>query len=195
MNLIDSSFAPLDYPDGTTVENFIEFYQALSIPPEFAEERIKSVSHSFGTRSDDEGSCVWFHFLCKYIQVAESSEGNDPEVAHHSAADGAITYRQRIRLPQDDSSYIRSAFFLRRSTEGATLVVFGNTCATTRLRDFISCDKAWNDAVIEPFVLFEIIFEGLRSEVDKNMRNLHTVYRDMEYVIHLVYLMAEGSNG
>lgn len=68
------------------------------------------------------------------------------------------------------------------SSRGATLVVFGNTLATTRLKEFIGCADAWGDAVIEPYVLFEIIFEGLYNEIEDNVRNLHTVYRDMEFV-------------
>ncbi|KAH8887307.1 hypothetical protein GQ53DRAFT_873059 [Thozetella sp. PMI_491] len=167
-------FAPLDYPDSYTVADFTDLYTTLGIPPGFADERTQSVSHSFGTQTDSRGFHLWFHFLCKNIKVTKTAEGDDspPVIINHQASDlqrpDLGRNAQAPILPQDDSSYSRSGFFLRKSPRGTTLVVFGNTQATTRLLEFTKCAGAWEDASIEPCIFLDLILEGLFIEVDEN---------------------------
>lgn len=152
----------------------LELYAILKIPGDFATERVRSVSHSFEHGSDEHGSCSWFHFLSKNIDVKQ--EGTQaPEVHNRAAAMGNM----KSRLPQADYSYHRSGFFLRVDSEDdVTLVCFGATSRVRkRLADFIAA-KAWGDVATEPYVLFDLVLDGLYAQVDDTVWNMNTVFGD-----------------
>ena len=86
-------FAPLDLPQRWTSRKFIDLFRVLAIPGAFVEERLQQASHSFGAMEDASGSCAWFHFLCKNVEVADitvtTAKENFviPAVAYHPDAD------------------------------------------------------------------------------------------------------------
>ncbi|KAH8895365.1 hypothetical protein GQ53DRAFT_855747, partial [Thozetella sp. PMI_491] len=151
------------------------------IPLTFAEERIRSVSHSFGTHRDNNGVCVWFHFLCKHIRATAPLHyaESPPEVRYYEDRHA----KKAHILPQMDFSYAKSAFFLRKTLRGAVLVVFGHTQATRKLMEFTDNHHAWADAVAEPRVLLDLILDGLFCEVDDNVWNIRDVFGPMEHQI------------
>lgn len=49
-------FAPLDVPDRDSAKGHLAIFEHFRFPSGFLSERIQSVSHSFGSRKDDDGS-------------------------------------------------------------------------------------------------------------------------------------------
>jgi hypothetical protein len=188
---------------------FLSLFQALAIPPAFARERLQSVSHSFGFRNDHGGSCAWFHFLCKHIEVtsARTPTGPVPMVVHHpvtyhpaakvatlstaatiqgSNETLATSTQVGMTLPQADYSYTRSGFFLRANNKGAvTLCCFGATDHVRKRFDRFIDTKAWKEIPAEPYMLFDLIIDGLFLEVDQNVWNMNMIFGALEHVSHL----------
>jgi hypothetical protein len=178
ISLTRHSFAPLDLPQSHTVSQFLELFRLLSVPHEFVKERLQSVSHSFGTRTDSGGSCSWFHFLCKNIDIRINQGGGTWEVHNRQAE-----LMSQESLPQADYSYHRSGFFLRsKPKESVTLVCFGATPKVCdRLKAFANAG-CWEDVLAEPHCLFDMVLEGLFQEVDATVWNMNHVFGDMEHV-------------
>jgi len=190
-------YAPLDLPKRATRDAFIELFQVLGVPEAFTSERVQSVSHSFGATTDSEGSRAWFHFLCKLVQISPDAKvaGKTPRITYHRDADPAMRGRvngsQSRRpsstelkpLPQADYSYLRSGFFLRTTPAGhTTLACFGATPKVkSRIDQFIE-SEAWTDVAREPYILFDIVLEGLFLEMDQNVWNMSTLFGALEHV-------------
>lgn len=161
------------------------------------------MSHSFGARSDSGGSYAWFHFLCKHIRLT-TGPGNAVGIAYRNGADRAGmearalaeqqhgTARRRLlpkratepwQLPQADYSYLRSGFFLRTAADGGTtLVCFGATAGVrARIDEFVEA-KTWKDVTSEPYILFDLVLEGLFRDVDQNCWNMNTIFGALEHV-------------
>ncbi|RYP55739.1 hypothetical protein DL769_010059 [Monosporascus sp. CRB-8-3] len=176
-------FAPLDLALPNSKLQFLDLFRVLGIPSSFSNERVHSVSHSFGAISDQEGTNTWFHFLCKNISISNDS-GNGPEVAYHRGADPlARDSPSHIRLPQADYSYLRSGFFLRTTADaGTTLACFGaSPQVRARLQEFIA-HSSRNDAIAEPYLLLDLIIDGLFQDVDKIVWNMRTVFGALEHL-------------
>jgi hypothetical protein len=185
-------------PQRNTKDAFLHLFHTLGIPAAFVQERLQSVSHSFGFQQDATGSSAWFHFLCKHIRVVPGSAAAGcarPAVAYHDTGfrshlgrrglGGAVeaNVREAAPLPQADYSYTRSAFFLRTSTAGeVTLCCFG---ATRHVRDrfsrFMKTD-GWRDVLANPLVLFDLVLDGLFLDVDETVWNMNRVFGALEHV-------------
>ena len=176
-------FAPLDLALPNTKTQILNLFEILGVPSAFSTERVKSVSHSFGAITDAGGTSTWFHFLCKNVNVS-----NNPRklgVVYHAGAD--LSARQHSNgqapLPQADYSYIRSGFFLRTTTSGTTLTCFGATPhVRRRLHLLTSRTASRRDVVSEPYVLLDIILDGLFHDVDDNVWSMNTVFGAFEHV-------------
>ncbi|KAH7112378.1 hypothetical protein EDB81DRAFT_670987 [Dactylonectria macrodidyma] len=157
--------APLDLPRQDDLSQTLELFNILHIPGEFSKERLQSVSHSFGRSTDRHGSSSWFHFLCKNIDVKR--EGTNAPVVDNRAA--TMGYHIST-LPQADYSWHRAGFFLRLENDGSTtLVCFGATPRVRhRINEFVAA-KAWQHVKADPYVLFDLVFEGLYFEVDDTL--------------------------
>jgi hypothetical protein len=172
--------APLDLPRQDAASQMLALYKALTVPREFTVERVQSVSHSFGSMRDAQGTCSWFHFLCKNIEVNLRGRHGQPEVDNRAARMG---FHPAESLPQADYSWHRSGFFLRRTLQGnITLVCFGATPKVVfRLGEFIEA-RSWSNVAIEPYMLFDLILEGLYREVDATVWSMGTVFGPLEHV-------------
>jgi len=172
-------------------------FEALCIPSAFIRERLQSVSHSFGSLTSVDRHCAWFHFLCKHIRVAaiKTSAGLVPAVAHHptgfqpwavsqDTAEIALQNPSDSRvLPQADYSYTRSSFFLSASNTGAvTLCCFGASPQVQgRLKRFLK-SPAWSQALVESYILLDLIMDGLYLEVDENVWSMNKIFGALEHV-------------
>lgn len=172
-------------------------FEALRIPSAFIRERIQSVSHSFGSLASTDRHCTWFHFLCKHIRVAaiRTPAGFVPAVAHHptgfqpwavsqNGAEIALQDPSDARvLPQADYSYSRSSFFLSTSNTGAvTLCCFGaSPQVQERLKRFLK-SPAWSQALVESYILLDLIMDGLYLEVDENVWSMNKIFGALEHV-------------
>lgn len=178
-------FAPLDLPRKATYASFVRLFTVLQIPDAFTLERVDSVSHSLGTHTDpDRGSCLWFHFLCKHVHVVKTTP--TPSIMYHPGAD--LTKRNgwfemhRPRPANTDFSYVRAGFFLRTEKSGeVTLVCFGAPITVrSRMEKFLDA-RAWGDVAVEPYVLLDLVLEGLYREVDENVWNIADVLGPLEH--------------
>jgi hypothetical protein len=173
----------------------IEVFRILKVPREFAIERLQSVSHSFGSRTEaDGGNIAWFHFLCKNIQLRNTDQGS--AVVNHAAAQST----PHQVLSQEDHSWLRSGFFLRTGgSDGVacvtTLAVFGVTpCVRKRLDEFIDTKERsgdWGEVLAQPGILIDMIIEGLFLEVDNTLWKTQEVFRPLEGVSQIKTLGAE----
>lgn len=175
----------MDLPRIDALSQTLELYQILGIPREFTTERLQSVSHSFRRSTDRRGTSTWFHFLCKNIDIKQDGR-NAPEVDNRAATEG---YHAPPTLPQADYSYYRSGFFLRANLDGnVTLVCFGPTPKVQqRLREFIS-NQAYGDVPLEPYILFDLLLDGLHLDVDSTVWKMNHVFGSLEHVsVYTIY--------
>ena len=179
-------FAPLDLALPSSRDGILDLFNILSIPSAFSTERVKSVSHSFAAIADADGTSTWFHFLCKNVSIS-----NDPQnfgVTYHAGADVSARRNptRQAPLPQADYSYIRSGFFMRTTAAGTTLTCFGATPNVRGLlHGFSGRTASYHDAISEPYVLLDIVLEGLFHDVDDNVWNMNTVFGAFEHVSNL----------
>jgi hypothetical protein len=187
--------APLDlttHDNANTISCLVRIFHTFGVPDAFTKERELSVSHSFGTQTDTDGFCAWFHFLCKNIQL--KSTGNVPNIVHHDAAapklqhmgsqsTGQTLVAQDDPLPQADYSYLRSGFFLRHSSSGATtLVCFGASINVFKTIQRFTSNGPFEMVSLEPMALFDLVLEGIFFDVDKNIWNMAAVFGPLEHV-------------
>ncbi|UNI16410.1 hypothetical protein JDV02_002844 [Purpureocillium takamizusanense] len=173
-------FSPLHGGRRDWVADFVELFRILNVPSDFTTERTQSICHSFAARTDRHGTCSWFHFLFKNITVRHEP-GKLPEV------DLRIPGRWQqgaANLPQADYSWLVASFFMRVHTHGGvTLACFG---APPRVRrrfvEFVD-GGGWGDVQSNPYVLFDVLLEGLYAEVDEMVWNMNTIFGPLEHSI------------
>ncbi|KAL9088172.1 MAG: hypothetical protein Q9165_006299 [Trypethelium subeluteriae] len=176
-------FAPLDVATETNAGGLLRLFRYLAVPSDFLNERIHSVT------------CLWFHFLCKDIEVDEHDE---------------IKYRDinpnHLNLSQADYVWQRAGFFLswrdyynlalsdgRRLSEiedhspqqqhrfdNVTLCCWGVPQAMEERFAEIAYSGDWKNALEDPFVLVTIILDQLFSLVDKQKQNLRRAVNKIE---------------
>ncbi|KAL3963530.1 hypothetical protein ACCO45_000534 [Purpureocillium lilacinum] len=158
-------FAPLHGGQREWISDFVELFRVLNVPSDFTTERTQSVCHSFASRTDRHGTCSWFHFLFKNITIRHEP-GKMPEV------DLRIPGRWQqggASLPQADYSWLVASFFMRVHTHGERFEEFVDSCG-------------WDDVQTNPYVLFDVLLEGLYFEVDKMVWNMNTIFGPLEHV-------------
>ncbi|KAK4216893.1 hypothetical protein QBC37DRAFT_415982 [Rhypophila decipiens] len=144
-------FAPLDEVLRDLEPGITALCRALCIPPEFLSERLRGVCHSFGTRTDQNGYCVWFHYLCKAVEL---------ELRHR---------------------WYKSAFFLRQDRQGnVTLVCFGAAPLVRKRLEQCMQNGYWTDIQTEPLVLYDLVLDGLFAGLDRTVWDLLDVIRRLE---------------
>ncbi|KND88993.1 hypothetical protein TOPH_06275 [Tolypocladium ophioglossoides CBS 100239] len=173
-------FSPLHAPREHSLPSFLELFRILRIPSDFTTERIQSVCHSFSRRTDEDGGCCsWFSFLYKNISVKQG-HGQLPEVDQRvpSFGYGAST------LPQADYSWLVSSFFLRVHDQGGVvLVCFGAPPEVRRVIEKFVDNRKWNDVKKHPYVLFDLVLEGLYTVVDEMVWNMNSIFGPLEHSI------------
>jgi len=139
------------------------------VPDEFTTERTIGACHSFAKRSTSAGFNSWFHYLCKNIELTENDQGGT-SVRNRAAELG---YLPAPESPNADYSWQRAGFFLSsRKDEDVTLVCFGVPYRVrARLDEFFSL-QAWEDVGSCPYVLFDLVLEGLYFEIETTLQNL-----------------------
>ncbi|KAK6348033.1 hypothetical protein TWF718_005853 [Orbilia javanica] len=181
-------FAPLDIWRNAPI--CIPIFTALEIPHKFISECVQTVCHSFGSQTLESGARFsWFHFLCKNLSIDRS--GPFPEirnrvpissVLNEGEAIGNYDRQTVVELPQADYSWLRSGFVLRiePAGNGATLVCFGATPYVRRRLEAWITSKSWLAVTGEPYALFDLVVDGLFSEVDATTWKMADVFRPIE---------------
>ncbi|KAK0612125.1 hypothetical protein B0T14DRAFT_571954 [Immersiella caudata] len=175
-------FAPPDAFEDTQAEEVLyQLYAMLSVPDEFKAERKQSVSHSFGSKTLPTETCLWFHFLCKNIDIKSDQKGK-------------VWLRQNKTYGNkpnaaEDYAYVKSGFVINGSLEpgsggsspgSTTLVCFGATPnVRSRLDKFTdSADKEL--ACTQPYLFFAPILSGLHADLDDMAWNLNEIFANDE---------------
>jgi hypothetical protein len=155
----------------------LTLFKAIGVPQSFIRERLQSVSHSFGAIDGSETHRAWFHFLCKHIELAEHT----PTVVHKGPSYGPDN---TLSTHQADYRWRRSGFFLSADSNRrtVTLCCFGaRGKVEERLRRFLKT-PAWKQALDVPYILLDVVLDGLYQEVDDNVWNMNAVFGALEHV-------------
>lgn len=166
-------------------------FRHLDIPEEFTTERTLGACHSFGKRATDFGFISWFHFLCKNIEIIPTASGG-VSVRNRAAE---LKYMDPSDLSEADYSWNRSGFFLRSGKDsGPILVCFGATNNVRRsLEEFIAA-HAWEDVEQHPFLLFDLVLQGLCFQVEGTIRNMTSIFSSHEHVSLIPHSLVESPN-
>ena len=149
------------------------------MPDEFTTERTIGACHSFGKRTTATGFKSWFHYLCKNIELTQIDNGRT--AVRNRAAE--LGYLPTPQSPNADYSWQRAGFFLSsREDEDVTLVCFGVPHRVrARLDEFFSL-QAWGDVGSCPYILFDLVLDGLYFEIEATLRNLTKISGFHEHV-------------
>lgn len=101
----------------------------------------------------------------------------------------------RRRPANTDFSYVRAGFFLRTEKSGeSTLVCFGAPLTVrSRIEKFLDA-RAWGDVAVEPYVLLDLVLEGLYREIDDNVWNIADVLGPLEHVRFAAYPVLKSAS-
>lgn len=161
-----------------------KIFQLLTIPEQFAHERQAAVCYSFGTQTDINGFCAWFHFLCKDAPLVTTSHN------HKAIAPGTNATQKAFSHANYD--FLKAGFFLRKHAigNGVTLACFTASTQTQKaLTDFIHSDSH-DVALTEPYAFFDVVIHSLFKDVDQNVWNIADVFTPMEIVCFIsVFLL------
>ncbi|PHH89226.1 hypothetical protein CDD83_6458 [Cordyceps sp. RAO-2017] len=168
-------FAPFKTPRQSSSAQILELFRILRIPRDV----LRPACHNFGSRLDAHGHCSWFQHLFKNIHVRQDP-GKLPEVDNRAASPG----HPLSTLPQADYSWIKSCFFLRRYEDGSTILVcFAAPPQVARRIDLFTDTGSWGDVQANPYVLFDMVLEGLFLQVDEMVWNMAAVCGPLEHSI------------
>ncbi|KAK6358111.1 hypothetical protein TWF730_007466 [Orbilia blumenaviensis] len=115
-------------------------------------------------------------FISECVQtVCHSFGSQDHENGNY---DGQVV----VELPQADYSWLRSGFVLKSEPggEGVTLVCFGATPYVRRRLEAWIASMSWAAITEEPYALFDLVMDGLFSEVDATSWKMADVFRPIE---------------
>lgn len=94
-------------------------------------------------------------------------------------------------LANENHTWNRSGFFLRAGDDGSvTLACFGALShVRRRLEAFARAGSTWEHVRSEPYVLFDLVLEGLFAEVDNTAWTVAHVFGGMEIVSIRIFLV------
>lgn len=178
-------------------------FEKLHVPSAFIAESMQDISRSFAERVDVDGTTyVWFHFLCKTFSIKR-----DQLVGQRYPQDGSDGSKA-LDQTQEDYDWLKPGCVLkmrsqqapprpparaRTSSSGATicaarteplveLLCFGAPSTVgdrfRKLKDIAICD----DLVQDPYVLLEVVFEGMYKVLDSTGWAISNVFGQIEKV-------------
>jgi hypothetical protein len=185
-------FAPYNIDTRGEFEDFESLCNYYSIPAAAIVERQNDVSHSFRampTHSSGDVKMSWCHCLSKDVQFQPTGGSLFPDrgTRKESQAVGYVR-RSSAGRPAGPMSWHASDYFLHvvpgegdsRSVKSATLLCFGASDTLVARFQTLLGDTTWRQALQEPYLLFDIIYDELYNNVDGLAWNLANTFRDME---------------
>ncbi|KAF1923809.1 uncharacterized protein M421DRAFT_74461 [Didymella exigua CBS 183.55] len=199
-------FAPRDAPAPETADGLMRLFENFKIPSAFIAESIQNISQSFAAQKDIDGTTyVWFHFLCKTVNV----DGNriiHPQGDIQDSSELGQAYISAQMQSQADFSWLKPGFVLkvkkqpslprmpsrtRTSSSDATmnsasvessieLFCFGAPESLgnrfQKLAGFAICD----DLVQDPYILLEVVLEEMYKILDRIGWDISHVFGEIE---------------
>ncbi|KAI0156197.1 hypothetical protein BJ166DRAFT_352024 [Pestalotiopsis sp. NC0098] len=161
-----------------------DVFHKYSIPSQITEEHNRSVSHSFGTRTDPDGYCAWFRSLSKdtsFLNEPRPAVGRGHQAMNQSTQGSSL----HMPHPMEDYRYNKSSFFLRISAVDSrvTLVCFGASPSVRQSLQHFIVNGPHEVASIAPLLLFEVTLQGLFRDIDESVWNLGDAFGPLEYRI------------
>lgn len=167
-----------------------ELFTRYDVPSAFIAEGLNHVSQSFGIRTDNNGTeYVWFHFLCKDVEVSKDNGPRriiDPANTLQDQANFTWTKSGFVLKIEDPSKVLStqsqpttnnsaSSITLAAGAKQVTLLCFGAPASLyshlKRLKEIMSS----NDLKSDPYILLDIVLE----EMYKLMDNVGWVIADI----------------
>ncbi|KAF2797459.1 hypothetical protein K505DRAFT_415061 [Melanomma pulvis-pyrius CBS 109.77] len=174
-------FAPRDTPIPERVFTLAELFTRYDVPSAFIAEGLNHVSQSFGIRVDSNGTeYVWFHFLCKDVEVSKDSGPRrivDPANTFQDQANFTWTKSGFVLKIEDQSNNVptqshpstnnsESSITLASGGKQVTLLCFGAPASLyshlKRLKEIMSS----NDLKSDPYILLDIVLEEMYMLMD-----------------------------
>jgi hypothetical protein len=191
-----------------TVNGLIRLFEKFGIPSAFVTESLQGVSQSFAAQKDIDGTTyVWFHFLCKTVEVV------DGRIVHQEAVavaqdDNGQARTQKQNQSQASFTWLKPGFVLRlrdqprpptslnrtrTSSSDVTMAAasaeskvelfcFGAPASLVerfrKLKNVAICD----DLVQDPYVLLEVVLEEMYKVLDQSGWTVSQIFREMETV-------------
>lgn len=178
-------------------------FEKSRVPSAFIAEGMQDISRSFAERVDVDGTTyVWFHFLCKTFSVKRDQLGgqqysqdssDDPEALDQTQEDYDWLKPGCILKIRSQQAPPRPPARARTSSSGTTvlaahteplveLMCFGAPSTVgdrfRKLKDIAICD----DLVQDPYVLLEVVFEGMYKVLDSTGWAISNVFGQIERV-------------
>lgn len=184
-NTLRVAFLPVgpamgDYHEAQQYRRLFEHY---SVPSTVPAERMRNVGMSFGTTRNhtDKSEGVWFHFLCRRVEIQNGIIQGPSHLKHGSAG-------QNKGSPF--KMWYMADFYLHISPDSEedcdnrtlTLLNFGAPIELSeRFNSLLNQDQnAWKDVLGEPYLLFDILFDELHGVFDRAVWELSKVVQPEE---------------
>ena len=203
-------FAPLnDTQPGITAPT-MRLVQQLGLPPCFLAERLRAAPYSFGHRSVEDESLLWFHYICKNVEASSelaaarlpsspiegTPQSSAIELHDLSSIQAKVPVVTQYDLHHDASrqsranfDWIKSSFAIKIRRDpitnqivSVTLLCFGSSIALQDRLKGLQNDARWQQILQDPLILFSMVFDELYEEMDVVGWNLADVFGSMETV-------------
>lgn len=120
---------------------------------------------------------AWFHFMCKNLEIQADAFGN-PSVAGNRS--------------QADWQWIKSGFFLKwgpvnsvTRKPSVTCICFAASAALEQRFQMLLSKPHCDQILKDPYVVFGVILEQLFVQMDSQVWNVLSVFRQIEQVSSL----------
>jgi hypothetical protein len=159
--------APVTDDEGEA-EEFRALFKHYSVPSAVAAERMRNVGFSFGTlrNRSDKSEATWFHFLCRKVDIKDGKI-QDLGYLRHGTENGQKADPSKMWTMCDFFLHIKPAVAGNSERKIVTLLCFG--APDEILQRFVSLQvkTSWKDALVEPYLLFDVLFDELHGVLDK----------------------------
>ncbi|KAJ4987546.1 hypothetical protein SVAN01_07003 [Stagonosporopsis vannaccii] len=194
-------FAPRDVPAPETAQGLVRLFEKFQIPSAFIAESTQDISRSFAAQVDIDGTMyVWLHFLCKTFSIKGNRVGgpwqsrgdiDDANILDQTQEDydwlkpGCVLKIRKQHMPPQPPARSRTSssdatIFAAQAEPMVEFICFGAPSTIgdqfRKLKDIAICD----DLVQDPYVLLEVVFEGMYKVLDATGWAISSVFGQIE---------------
>ena len=163
----------MPYPTNETATVLCALLKKLRIPSEFAAERPCSVSHSVGSRENQDGStAAWFHTLSKNIH----KKGDKAHPFQNVVTRGDPLLHPSSAVPGTDETWLQSGYCLSvpSGTGSPTLLCFGATRNVVEKLEIFreicyAGSRVEKEINAEPYALLDLVLYGSFGDIDESI--------------------------
>lgn len=171
------AFLPIAPTEGDSDEalEFQSLFKHYSVPSAVPAERMRNVGLAFGTtrNRNDKSEGAWFHFLCRRV-VIQDGKIQDLGYLRRGNKDMLRPDPAKMWAMADFYLHVNPATMENCHKTTVTLFCFGAPNEVSqRFKYLLGQDQeTWRDAVTEPYLLFDILFDELYGLFDNEVWEL-----------------------